>query len=249
MKKIFCATAIAALLSSSTVVSSSENIALINHWSFDDDSAAEFKSSNGGISFKAGSKDVLDNVSFIDGIHGKAVHFDGSKKSIHIAGNKNDFQLQAPFTIACWVIKDQKVPERNDILTKYTGRESGFEFSVMWEMLNYTYRCNGKEIVVRTPAKSFPIGKWTHVAVTDDGKCIKLYLNGVLSAEKSYQEAEKLSWTENTAPLTIGKFPGSFQAYRLQGAIDELYIFQGALSQEQLETLAADNAIPQAAQK
>lgn len=249
MKQILCAISAAALLSAIASPSAAENIRLVGHWSFDNDTPAEFKSANGAAPFKAGSKDDLTNVTFIDGIHGKAVHFDGSKKSVHVAGSQHDFQLQAPFTIACWVIKDKKVPERNDILTKYTGNKSGFEFSIMWEMLNYTFRCNNKEIVVRTPAKSFPINKWTHAAVTDDGKCIKLYLNGVLSAEKTYSETEKISWNNINAPLTVGKFPGSFQAYRLQGAIDELYIFSGVLSAEQLEVLAADNKIPENSEK
>ena len=74
---------------------------------------------------------------------------------------------------------------------------------------------------------------WTHVAATYDGAAMRLYMNGVLVAERAYSGAINHS----TAPLAIGAAPRD--SYRWNGAIDEARIWNVARSATEISAAAS----------
>jgi hypothetical protein len=83
---------------------------------------------------------------------------------------------------------------------------------------------------------AIPLNAYTHVALTYDGTTISLYLNGVLDISKT-TTIGTLNQTE-TNPLIVGSFNDNFI-----GAVDELEIFNRALSQTEIQAIVnADSA-------
>ena len=81
-------------------------------------------------------------------------------------------------------------------------------------------------------------GSWFHFAITHDGANIRTYINGVLK--------NTLAWAgpiQNTSPLMIGAnlVPVT---YHWQGAIDEVRVFNRALSAEELGGLGTVQRVP-----
>jgi hypothetical protein len=75
---------------------------------------------------------------------------------------------------------------------------------------------------------------WHHAAVTYDGKCLSLYLDGTLTTNR--QEAGTLTNTPNQ--LLIGRRAGdNHEVGRFQGAMDNIRIYKTALSAEEVKTL------------
>ena len=78
----------------------------------------------------------------------------------------------------------------------------------------------------------FPAGEWVHEAVTYDGRRIKEYTNGQLVNDWATTGAS----IGNGQAMAIGAWP-SFQGYNFQGSIDEVKIFDQALSQPEIQSI------------
>src|SRR5262249_37373024 len=73
---------------------------------------------------------------------------------------------------------------------------------------------------------------WYHGAITYDGATLNLYLNGVLEATKT---TAPINTVPETNGLTIGYRP--LQNIRWQGQLDEVEIFNRALSQAEIQAI------------
>lgn len=79
--------------------------------------------------------------------------------------------------------------------------------------------------------------KWNFYAITYDGGEVKTYLNGNLVWTSPYNAILEL----NKSALHIGKdMPGGIEYYR--GALDDLKIFNGVLSQQQISAYYSDKS-------
>jgi hypothetical protein len=79
------------------------------------------------------------------------------------------------------------------------------------------------------------LNTYTHVAVTYDGTTMSIYINGVLDASKTTTIG---TLNQNSLPLTIGGGAADFA-----GAVDELEIYNRALSQTEIQSIYnADSA-------
>jgi hypothetical protein len=81
-----------------------------------------------------------------------------------------------------------------------------------------------------------PLNRWTHVAATFDKGEMKIYVNGVVGASKV---SEKVKHTDRNEyehdDLHIG---GNWQNhYLLDGAMDEIMIFNRALTEDEIAAL------------
>lgn len=77
--------------------------------------------------------------------------------------------------------------------------------------------------------------KWNFYCLTYDGNEVKTYLNGNLVWRSPYNTSFEL----NKSPLHIGKdIPGGVEYFR--GALDDLKIFNGVLSQQQISSFYTD---------
>ena len=86
----------------------------------------------------------------------------------------------------------------------------------------------GANANVYAPA-ALPTNTWSHIAVTYDGATLRLYVNGTLVSSQARTGAISTS----TNPLQIGG--DSIYGQFFQGAIDEVRIYNRALTQAEIQ--------------
>jgi hypothetical protein len=81
-----------------------------------------------------------------------------------------------------------------------------------------------------------PLGQWSHVAATYDGSSVKLYINGVQEAVASFSGVVR----HNTSTTAIGcKITGGVCNYPFKGLVDEVEIFDRALTPSEIKAIFA----------
>ncbi|TWT76958.1 hypothetical protein Pla123a_23830 [Posidoniimonas polymericola] len=97
----------------------------------------------------------------------------------------------------------------------------------------------GEQVVDSSVA--MPIGRWTHVAVTQSGGVARLYINGVMRGTNASMTLTPADLGETSANY-LGKSQWPDPA--LDGAIDEFRIYGHALSGSEVSALASPPVLP-----
>lgn len=201
---------------------------LIGWWSGDGD-ANDLAGPNKGT--------VQGNITFEPGKVGLAFNLDGS--SFVTMGNPSALNLTGnQVTISGWIKPRTNAPAiyfgkthfgANDYLLAH-GRGlasmvnvNGAEFSV----LGYSdFPSKGNLYVPRT-------GEWTHVAMTYDGSTISLYANGKIVGQRPCSGAI----SRHDVPFNIGGRANDEGTGKFNGLIDEVQVFNRALSADEIEII------------
>ena len=162
------------------------------------------------------------------GKFGPALSFDGSGGWVTIV-DASDLDLTTGMTLEAWVfptttsgVRDILIKEGSsvDIYNLYARNWRGRpESNVLIGGTNRT--AEGTALAANT---------WTHVAGTYDGTTLRLYINGVQAASTAVSGPIASS----TGPLRIGG--NSLWGEFFQGLIDEVRIYDRALSQAEIQT-------------
>lgn len=85
--------------------------------------------------------------------------------------------------------------------------------------------------------KKVPVDKWTHVAVTYNGRILRIYINGILSGKSAVPAPGPVC--SNIEPLSIGSkhkiIPPTMDAAFFFGRMDSVRIFDTALSATRIQ--------------
>ncbi|MBI3408481.1 MAG: fibronectin type III domain-containing protein [Planctomycetes bacterium] len=172
---------------------------------------------------------TLSNTTWTTGgKFGGALSFNGSSSRVTIA-DANSLDLTTSMTLEAWVNPARTDSWRNVILKARPG-----------EMTYGLYSSNSPNpgVFISTaqaddlgPMASsvLPTNVWTHLAGTYDGATMKLYINGALAASTAVSGSALIS----TGALTIGS--NAVWGEYFQGLIDEVRIYNIALSQAQIQ--------------
>jgi len=198
--------------------------------------------------FNGSAKDVSANANHAS-IHGasltqdrfgranQAFLFDGEKS--YLVAN-NTAQLQSPtLSVSFWVRADE-IPAQGEVyILSNGGWQDRWKISLpshakpIWTT-HATSCCSDLDI---GDANALVVGEWTHVVMIHDGTKDKIYANGVLANEKD--APGDLNTT--TRPLGIGYDPIDGD-YFFNGALDEIIIYDAALSDVEVANLYADQS-------
>ena len=131
----------------------------------------------------------------------------------------------------------------------WKGNNTGFvQYGLVWENdQRVTFRLGGSTATTAqsnaylTSTSAIPLSQWTHVAVTYDGTAMRLFLNGI---EDAVTLPGFTALAPTTSPLVIGAStagapPPLFGYQVFNGAIDEVGIFDRALTSVEVATLVA----------
>lgn len=105
------------------------------------------------------------------------------------------------------------------------------------------YMNHGEYGVTSTPASSYS-GKWIHVAVVYDGinlSNIRIFINGVEQPATSFNNRALTQLTTVNGMMTIGRTNltyGGNRNFYFKGLIDDVRVYNRALTKEQVEYLA-----------
>ena len=183
---------------------------LISYFNFDDNLKDQKGYTNDGV--KTGAP------TYLTGVIGKAIHFNGTDQKIVFTPK---IPVVSPkISVSVWVKTD--VGNINSIFLNVGGAN----FSTSGQNTLYFYTVTGNGVVT---GGLISTSQWTHIVGTHDGNTAKLYINGVLNTS-NIQNGDLNAFGAN---LTLGNYNQDFWA----GSIDELYIYNRALSQAEVTQL------------
>ena len=207
-------------------------------------------SEHGNEGIAAGSVEII-----ADDMFGTSAHFNGVDATISVPYS-DTFALRQ-YTSELWFLletggskaqpaaKKSKVPpavpaqpvklQPNVVMQALVGM-FGANFQVWLNVNNasieYRYRLSGRPetLTLNTPPNSVVADQWQHIAVTDDGTKVTIYINGVKSAEAAVSgdnPGEKY-------PLVIGSDPKGGNAGSFTGRLANVRLYNRALSEQEI---------------
>ena len=192
-------------------------------WLFDEGKGNETEDSSGN-----GYHGELEGDSeWVDGQFGKALEFKGADYvELRDSAPGLPFGGTDPFTITAWV----KNQGGGTVVGKFNGGVIGA----------YIFQVGGGGTVTfhrevapwgLSGTKALPFGDFGHAAVTYDGKTMKIYVDGELDVEQD-RPAQN---TDTATPVLIGaRYTGGTPSNFFRGALDEVALFNVALTEEQI---------------
>jgi hypothetical protein len=163
--------------------------------------------------------------------------FDGFADRVEISSEGRSYlHFQDRITAAAWV-NPRSVTGTRTIVNQWYAADSfllGIDNGKYFFSVAFPDGGFGRQAIVHAPAAA---NAWAHVAGVYDGAALKLYVNGVLRASTPASGALQ----QSTRPIVIGGHP-SWNAFN--GLIDEVRLYQQALSAAQVSQLVAGEVYP-----
>ncbi|MBN1819045.1 MAG: hypothetical protein JW828_16920 [Sedimentisphaerales bacterium] len=206
---------------------------LVGHWKLDEIIEGRMSDESG----KHNDGQVAGPVTVIDGVFRGACQFDGVETTIH-AGWDEPLRPRDTVTVAAWIKPDDLSGTTMQAIIYNAFRLASMEKGYMlygandrlqWWIKTETKRSGDAGLL----SVSVPSGQWMHVAGTYDGSAIRLYLNGQLAETAPLSNA--IQW--GVAPYSGFHIGGAWeygQSYLFQGAIDDVRVYDYALSREEI---------------
>ena len=203
------------------------------------------------------------------GISGTALAFDGYDSKVVYTPGKNDL-FNHDFTIEAWVVLGAYPWEWGPVMDYTSDDKSGVYFGVNSDGRAGIRLNDGEEEAGLISDKQIPLYKWTHVAANYNkvGKLLGLYIDGEKSGEI---ETRGLPFKFKSTDLFIGlnKWPrksanhvsrdypphvrtplgNQARIYGIEGLLDEVRIFDKAMTGGQIDQLCRMTEAPDAIKK
>lgn len=178
-----------------------------------------------------GNNGTIYGASWVKGYRGWGLSFDGVDDYVEIP-HSNELNCKH-ITIAAWFYP-MGVTGWQVILTKNTGGVSrGYHMAYDAYYDNFRFSFwddSGTEHGFDTP-RNYPSGDWYFFVATYDEEYVRLYVN----AEKVLEQGETTPIGYVSSNILIGQWGGGTQPF--EGVIDEVRIYNRALSDEEIKEL------------
>jgi len=175
----------------------------------------------------------VNNIIFVKDSLGNATgaaYFDGISSSI-TSVDKDIFDLKTSFTFSIWI-----KPETGNanLIQKQMDINGGgpFSFDYIGGRPRILLYFNYSEYFLLTGNTPVALNKWQYLATTWDGNSVKLYVNGKLDNESILTNKIIMSSSKG---LGIGIYQWNPSGMRYKGSMDNLEIYNTALSQIEIE--------------
>jgi parallel beta-helix repeat protein len=202
---------------------------------------------NGDATDIAGSNDgtLVGGATFAAGKVGQAFSLDGIDDAVDLGNDASLHVSAGDFTVDAWVRFDSLSGDMS-IVDKMSGpaiNRDGWRFVKQAD--NRIWFCFGQGTLngcfngAATTAIGTTVvtaGVWYHVAAVKTATSISVYVNGVLEGSSSGAGAVDT----HQAPVTVGAYPA--QGARLDGLVDEVEIFDRALTADEIAAIHAAGA-------
>ncbi len=204
---------------------------LVGYWKFDDGSGTTATDSSGNNN----TGTLYSDPAWVDGKYGKASSFDGVDDYVKVE-DSNSLHFSTSVTLMAWVCLPLDATYSDSRVLGKDAWNGGTNLHlVIHDNLGHIGFGlgigDGYTSVFQTSIEVVPRETWTHVAATYNGSLMRVYINGFLDSS--------LPWTSglssNTNPLTIGSKNPPYLGYFFNGTIDEVRIYDRALSQQEIQ--------------
>ena len=180
---------------------------------------------------------TASNVDFnVQGKYGFAGKFNGTNSYLYAANSVQ--QPTKNFSVSCWVNFYTIKAASTGIVANF---KSGGTPQIGWAIAHQngtpfqfwadgTASSNG----AKAQGTTNPVaGTWYNIVGTYDGTNIKIYVNGSLEGTTAYSATP----AQTDQPLVIGRWYGNYNDYYTDGKIDQVRIFNKAISAAEVTTL------------
>lgn len=171
----------------------------------------------------------------VDGPCAKALMFKPTDEDYLTVSKSEDLKTLKELTVMGW-IRPMERAGAHEILCGNGDKSGdppwpGWRLRYFWARLDFRFGTPDGDIPsTSSPQYTITPKYFHHVAATYDGQTARVYVNCVLQAE---QEIGK-PIGRGTRAFIIGNYMGRKNAYPFDGAIDELKVYDTALTPEQL---------------
>jgi gliding motility-associated-like protein/uncharacterized delta-60 repeat protein len=201
---------------------------IVGHYPLDNN--AYDISGNGFNGFVSGAQLTTDRF----GQANKAYEFNGTSNFIRVNHNASFNTL--PLTVSCWFNARQQIAPQGALVGKYSaGSGNGWQITMnetgpLNDHFDPWYFRSWSDRVLGGGFQSGPItdSTWHHVAVVFDSTQGKLYMDGSLIATKTWEGSPGPCTTG--IPIYFGYYPSSTNNLFFRGKIDDVRIYNTALS-------------------
>ena len=188
-----------------------------------------------------GHDGTLEGATWARGKYGDGLSFNGTSSCVSIEATE-DLQFNEEFTLEAWVrptgTGEKALPAiaMNDENSPGEEEQFAYELFAGQNAVPKGWVRKGGESGYRGVygEEPLPQNAWSHIALTDDGNVIRLYVNGVLGDEEnSTNVAPYLTSAEGPLTIGCGIEYGSYQHFK--GRIDEVRIYNRALDEAEVQ--------------
>ncbi|WP_191906879.1 LamG-like jellyroll fold domain-containing protein [Adhaeribacter soli] len=174
------------------------------------------------------------------GMNGLALQLSGTGQ-FATAPSRASLEIRNAITLAAWVKPARSGSSQVLIKKGLSGQTDGYELAItstdkVFFRINQLSEADNFRLnsLATIPTDG---NTWVHLAATYDGTTIKLYVNGVLDRSKVLTP---MLINQNTLPVALGAQSNGTSAFK--GALDEIRIYNTALSASEISQLASANA-------
>jgi len=207
---------------------------LVGHWKFNEGSGTttyDYSNyGNDGTLYDGNTTNEDGNTppQWVDGKYGKALYFDGVDDHVETP----ILQITDKFTISAWVyfISDQR--GWGGVICNLNGKSNLNRLLLKSNSIQLQLSINGSTIT-HTVSVSDLRNAWHHYAVTYNGSVVKIFFDG----KEVYNATQTGTLDSGTVNTTIGWGSVFSTYYHLKGIIDEVRIYNRALSEKEIEYL------------
>lgn len=147
--------------------------------------------------------------------------------------DNNLLDLQGSFTIGLWV-KPRTLPASG--LMSILSKDENYEFHLNPSgTINWWWQTTAGATNQFNSTTALPAGQWSHVLIRYAPGEQRIYINGTLAGQASFSGTP----LANGDPLQLGADQGAV-GRNFNGELDELRIYNGALSDAQISALVAE---------
>jgi len=222
---------------------------LVLHLPFDGDAQDTSGSGNDGT-INGDALLIADHLGNLK----SAYQFDGVNDYIEVANSSElNFDANDSFSYGAWLRYDGGAAVRPRIIAKRLDDGGGALADIPWYDLylhndqNIAFSIvndfpgNAKTMNDSNAAKAVTIGQWYYAMVVRDTvkDTVSLYVNGILSEQLQDRTTGVITYQ---SPLTVGAYFDSGARSLFKGAIDDVRVYNRALTEQEILTLATGGA-------
>lgn len=187
--------------------------------------------------------EFIGNPKWIDGMFGKALHFDGKDDMVPVG--QNEILRVSEGTMMNWIniktaddtgLSSMTIPYDDGPAWDAPYRSLGLG---TWQgQLRYWIAINDQNQEIQPG--NIKVDQWYHEAITFDGETRKAYLDGELA--QAVEGPGKITYGKPTPTAVIGSASVEVPRELFNGYVDEIAIFNVALSEEDINEII-DNGL------
>ncbi len=200
---------------------------LVGYWKFDEGSGTTTADSSG-----LGNNGTLNGATWVSGVSGDAVSFDGTGTYVEVPGT-SALEPTSTVSVTAWV-KTTTAPALGG---EVVSMGDNYVLRVLSDGNVFFFFYNGTTwITVQTTGVNVLDGRWHNIAGVKSASQIQIFVDGVSKA--AYSTSDTIPYTLGTN-LYFGKHGNGSTSYNFNGVIDDVRIYNTALSATDVQNIYA----------